>query len=67
MIDGIPTTGPSVFFRNHSMDGARTADDMTGRLGLVPHWFQADGLWFLGELLQNGLPNLKELDLEQRS
>ena len=49
------------------MDGARTADDMTGRLGLVRRWFQADGLWFLGELLQNGLPNLKELDLEQRS
>lgn len=22
-------------------------------------------MWFLGELLQNGLPNLKELDLEQ--
>eukprot|EP00435_Cladocopium_sp_Y103_P020587 s2022_g5.t1 len=26
--------------------------------------WQADGMWFLGELLQNGLPNLKELDLE---
>jgi hypothetical protein len=22
-------------------------------------------MWFLGELLQNGMPNLKELDLEQ--
>ena len=22
-------------------------------------------MWFLGELLQNGMPDLKELDLEQ--
>ena len=28
---------------------------------------QAEGVWFLSELLQNGLPNLKELDLERPS
>jgi len=34
------------------------------RLDLANNSLQADGMWFLGQLLQNGLPCLKELDLE---
>lgn len=54
-----------------SLAGQVLAEAFTGkacahleRLDLANNSLQADGMWFLGELLQNGMPNLKELDLE---
>lgn len=43
---------------------AETIPVPPGQPAVVSQTRQADGMWFLGQLLQNGLPCLKELDLE---